>query len=102
MKYTKEWNNFDWSIIQSKIEAAEKELSQSGGKINKSDIDIGITSNEFVEYFEWLYNNDPDEYYKITLYLCLRKIGASHEEAECCLSHPEVLEQVMNIIRNTK
>lgn len=95
MKYTKDWNNFDWSVIQKKI-AKAKELMQNQEKINKSDIDIGITSKEFIEYFDWLYNHDPVKYYKVIFYLRLRELGTTHDEAEFYLNHPEILKQALD------
>lgn len=90
--WSKNWDNFDWSIVQKKLTIA----TQSPTSIeNENTIDIGITSEEFKEFFKWLFSTNPDEFFKTIAYLQLRKIGAANDEAEFLLSHPEELNQLL-------
>ena len=79
---------------------AEKELEQKGG--DKKLYDIGITEEQFEEYFQWLYENAPEEYGRFMMYAPLREKGVEEEDIEFCLSHPEELKQALDMMREGK
>lgn len=69
-KWSKDWKHFDWNKITDNINKMAKELKESGKKPNIHD--IGITQEEFIEYFEWLSDNNPIQGFKELLYIALR------------------------------
>lgn len=96
-KWSKDWRNFDWEAVMKKLEIAEKELRQKGG--NRKLYDIGVTEEQFQEYFRWLHENAPEEYGMYMLYVLLREKGVEEEDIEFCLSHLEELGQALEMVR---
>lgn len=68
-----DWGNLDWETVMKKLEIAEKELKRNGG--DKKLYDIGITEEQFEEYFQWLYENAPEEHVRFMMYALLREKG---------------------------
>ena len=62
--WSKDWANFDWEKIEKKLFEVEKDKS---GRVVEGD--IGITKEEFMEYFCWLFENEPVEYEKAITYM---------------------------------
>lgn len=96
-RWSMDWGNFDWEAVVKKLEMAEKEIEQKGG--DKKLYDIGITEEQFEEYFQWLYENAPEEYGRFMMYALLREKGVEEEDIEFCLSHPEELKQALDMMR---
>lgn len=99
-KWSMDWRNFDWEAVMKKLQIAEKELARNGG--DKKLYDIGVTQEQFQEYFRWLHENMPEEYGMFMLYVLLREKGAEEEDIEFCLSHPEELMQALDLMREGK
>lgn len=96
--WSKDWKHFDWNKINENINRMAKELKENG---TKPDIlDIGITQEEFIEYFEWLSKNDPLEYLKKLLYITLRSAGASHDKAISGSNNSEALKQLCKVLKD--
>lgn len=99
-KWSMDWGNFDWETVLKKLEMAEKEIEQKGG--DKKLYDIGITEEQFEEYFQWLYENAPEEHGRFMMYVLLREKGVEEKDIEFCLSHPEELMQALDMVREGK
>lgn len=89
-KWSMDWKNFNWELVFEKIEIAENELKRRGE--DKKLFDIGITEEQFEEYLQWLYENNPEEYRKLMLYKILKEEGVKKQDIEFCLARPEKLE----------
>lgn len=96
-KWSKDWKHFDWNKITDNINKMAKELKESGKKPNI--LDVGITQEEFFEYFEWLSSNNPIQYFKELLYLTLRNAGASHDKGVISSDNSEILKQLCEILK---
>lgn len=96
-KWSKDWKHFDWNKISDNINKMAKELKESDKKPNI--LDVGITQEEFFEYFEWLSSNNPIQYFKELLYITLRNAGASHDKAMIGSNNSEVLKQLCEILK---
>lgn len=96
MKGTKEWSRdwkrFDWDQVRGKLYEAEKKR-QEGKLADKSD--VGISLDELKEYFEWLYDTQPERYFKVILLMLLLQAGVPHEEAQMWVNHPEELKEIL-------
>lgn len=90
--WSRDWEHFDWEQVREKLCGAETDRQEE----NPSDkSDIGITLDELKEYFEWLYDTQPELYFKVILYMALVKAGVPHEEAQIWANHPEELNDVL-------
>lgn len=65
-KWSRDWEQFDWKPIDREL----KEVIKDNGA--GSNIDVGISREEVIEYFEWLSENCPEEFLKL---LILRKMS---------------------------
>ena len=90
--WSKDWAHFDWGQVQENL-CGVKEKILEGEPVDASD--IGITLDELKEYFEWLYDTQPEFYFKVILYIALAKAGVPHEEAQAWANHPKELEDVL-------
>lgn len=90
--WSRDWEHFDWEQVRGKLCGSETG-SQEGKAADKPD--IGITLDELKEYFEWLYDTQPELYFKVILYMALAKAGVPHEEAQAWANHPKELEDVL-------
>lgn len=91
-KWSKDWEHFDWEQVRKNLYGAEKK-HQEGKTVDKSD--LGISLDELKEYFEWLYDSQPEQYFRLILYMALVQAGATPEEAQAWTNHPEELEKVL-------
>lgn len=96
--WSRDWKHFDWNKISENINKMAKELKESGKKPNI--LDVGITQEEFIEYFEWLSNNNPIQYFKELLYITLRSAGASHDKAILGANNSEALKQLCEVLKD--
>ena len=90
--WSRDWEHFDWEQVRGKLCGSEAG-SQGGKAADKPD--IGITLDELKEYFEWLYDTQPELYFKVILYMALAKAGVPHEEAQAWANHPKELEDIL-------
>lgn len=88
-KWSRDWSEFDWNVMRTRLEEAE---------VNKADgvVDIGITLDEFVEYLQWLMENEPEQYCTVMLSMKLKESGVPMENVEYWLSHPKEFGEVVN------
>lgn len=96
--WSKDWKHFDWNKINENINKMAEELKEGGSKPNI--LDVGITQEEFIEYFEWLSNNNPIEYFKEILYITLRSAGASHDKAVLGSNNSKALKQLCEFLKD--
>lgn len=90
--WSRDWEHFDWEQVREKLYGSETG-SQEGKAADKPD--IGISLDELKEYFEWLYDTQPELYFKVILYMALAKAGVPHEEAQAWANHPKELEDIL-------
>lgn len=83
-KWSRDWVNFDWKTIEKNFDALDNQEEND----NK---DIGISNEEFLEYLDWLAENDPCEFERLKLYAALRETGADNDKAIYFLSHTDEL-----------
>ena len=95
-KWSRDWGHFDWESVLEKVIIIERELGT--GEEVKGLYDIGITKEQFKEYFLWLYENDPKKYEKLMLYIILREKGMQMQDAEFCSSHPKEFKKALKIV----
>lgn len=92
-KWSRDWADFDWSQVKKRIaEMQEKERDE------KSGYDVGISRNEFLEYLDWLRQNDREGYYKAVLSIQLSEIGLDESQVETLVSHPDKLIKILKFI----
>ena len=100
MKATREWSRdwecFDWNHIREKVCEAERKLYQEGKQIDKTD--IGISVEELKEFFEWLYDTQPERYFKVTLHMQLIQAGVPYEEAQIWVNRPKELKEALETL----
>jgi len=78
-EWSRDWRNFDWGNVGIKLEEALKEAPSN--RVGK-DGGIGITKREVMEYFEWLYENEPDYCDELFLYSKFKEKGMEDGAAE--------------------
>lgn len=93
-KWSRDWERFEWEEIRSRLAEAEK------GEYKNEGYGVGISKEEFLEFFDWLHENMPEQYYKILLSLQLTECGLSDEEVAFWLAHPDVLKMVLDKIKD--
>ena len=81
-KWSRDWGHFDWESVLEKVIIIERELGT--GEEVKRLYDIGITKEQFKEYFLWLYENDEK--------------GMQMQDAEFCSSHPKEFKKALKIV----
>lgn len=91
-KWSRDWEHFDWEQVRTKICEAEKK-HREGKTADKPD--IGISSDELIEYFDWLYDTQPELFFKTILSMMLVQAGMTAENAQICAEQPDKLEDVM-------
>lgn len=91
-EWSRDWEHFDWEQIKQNLYELEKKR-QMGEVADKAG--VGISLEEFTEYFEWLYNNAPKLYYRNLLFLLLVQAGFPEEEAQFWINRPEELEKIL-------
>lgn len=91
--WSRDWAHYDWEQVRENLCVAEKK-HQEGKEVDKSD--IGISLDELKEYFEWLYYEHPNLYFKTILYMALVQAGVPPDEAEKWADRPEDLENALN------
>lgn len=91
-KWSRDWEQFDWEQVREKLCIAEKERKE-GKAIDTPD--IGISLDELKEYFEWLYDQQPELYFKVILYMMLVQAGIPYNEAEVLADHPDKLDDIL-------
>lgn len=91
-EWSQDWEHFDWEQIKKNLHEVEKKR-QMGEVVDKAE--VGISLEEFTEYFEWLYSNAPKLYYRNLLFLLLVQTGFSADEAQSWINHPEELEKIL-------
>lgn len=67
-KWSRDWEQFNWEPIDREL----KEVVKDNGADN--NIDVDISREEVIEYFEWLSENRPEEFWA---FLIFRKISES-------------------------
>lgn len=82
--WSRDWSKMEWKNIKEKLVDIDN-LPEEEKKLT----DIGITHDEFVEYLEWLAENEPEEYWKSIFSLKLRELGVPIEIVEYWVQHPE-------------
>lgn len=93
-KWSRDWAKFDWKTIEEKFDALN---GQEGDK----NSDIGISSEEFLEYLDWLAENIPWEFERFQFYIALREIGADNDKTMYLLSHmDELAKELQEFLRN--
>lgn len=90
--WSRDWEHFDWEQVREKLCGSEADRREGKEADNP---DIGISLDELKEYFEWLYDTQPELYFKVILYMALAKAGVPHEEAQAWANHPKELEDVL-------
>ncbi len=85
-QWSKDWGHFDWEQIRKNLSEVEKKKKE-GKEVDKTE--IGISLSEFGEYFEWLYNMQPEIYYRNLLFLLLVRSGVPQEKAQLWVGQPE-------------
>ncbi len=68
-KWSRNWEYFDWEPVRHKLSEAE------ANKTTQESFDIGISMEEIVEYFEWLRENKPSEFFKFVVMRVLEENG---------------------------
>ena len=91
-EWSRDWEHFDWEQIRENLHEVERKR-QAGEVVDKAE--VGISLEEFTEYFEWLYSNAPKFYYRNLLFLLLIETGFSIGEAQSWVDHPEELEKIL-------
>lgn len=91
--WSRDWEHFNWEEVREKLCVAEKK-HQEGKEVEQSD--VGISIDELKEYFEWLYEIQPERYYRIILYMTLVQAGIPPEEAEEWAEHPHELRKALD------
>lgn len=71
-KWSHNWKTFDWDAVKEKLDCFES----TEGAYN---IDLGICREEFLEYLDWLSQNEPLELARLQLYRLLMEAGAGYE-----------------------
>lgn len=93
-KWSRDWECFEWEDVEKKLNEVEK------GQDTENRHDVGITKEEFLEFFDWLHENIPAQFYKVLLSLQLTECGLSDEEVAFWLEHPDVLKMVLDKIKD--
>ena len=70
-KWSRDWKNFDWDKVIKNL----NDLDESMQNQKKGESNIGISIEEFKEYLDWLWENDPD-YFRLFL---LEKVLREHK-----------------------
>ncbi|MGN0315904.1 MAG: hypothetical protein ACI4EG_14090 [Fusicatenibacter sp.] len=68
IKWSRDWSTFDWEEIEQKMDAI-----QSG----RTDVELGITREEFQEYLGWLNIHEPELF---DTFLALQQLKAAEEQ----------------------
>lgn len=90
--WSRDWEHFDWKQVREKLCGSETDRREGKAADNP---DIGISLDELKECFEWLYDTQPELYFKVVLYMALAKAGVPHEEAQAWANHPKELEDIL-------
>lgn len=88
-EWSVDWANFDWSVVRRKF--------AEGLASGKTDYDIGISEEEFLEFLDWLMINNKEEFYRSLLYLSLRENGFDPEQTGRLMSNPDYLKEVIKM-----
>lgn len=92
-KWSRDWANFDWSQVKEKITEMEgKEGDEKAGH------DVGISRDEFLEYMDWLNQNDKEGYYKAVLSIQLAELGLNENQIEALMAHPDELIKIIRLV----
>lgn len=92
-EWSRDWERFNWDQVREKLRTAEQKAYYEGGQVNEAD--IGISLAELKEYFEWLYDTQPERCCKVILYMQLVQAGVPHEEAQIWVNRPEELKEAL-------
>lgn len=95
-KWSRDWGSFEWGEVRRKLAGAEKGKGRGGD----NEYDAGISKDEFLEFFNWLRESHPAQYYEIILSLQLTECGLSDKETTFCLRHLNVLKMVLDKIKS--
>lgn len=90
-EWSRDWTQFDWSQVKRKLEAMQEGDEKAGHG-------VGITREEFLEYLNWLRQNDNDGYYKAVLSMQLAEIGLNDSQIETLVSHPDELKKIVELV----
>lgn len=92
-KWSRDWADFDWTQVKKRFE--EMEGKKDG---EKAVFDVGISRDEFLEYLDWLSQNDMEGFYKAVLGIQLAEMGFDEDQAETLVAHPDMLIKAMESI----
>lgn len=56
-KWSRNWEQFDWEPIDRELKEVIKDIGTD------RNVDVGISREEVIEYFEWLSENRPEEFW---------------------------------------
>ena len=90
--WSKDWEHFDWSLVRTKLDGVD--LAE-----NKADCNVGISKEEFLEYFEWLNANHKGDFLKMILYLKLKDGGFDEDQIERLAAQPEILIEMIKMFQ---
>ena len=68
-KWSRDWEHFDWKPILQNLSEGEKCKAQG------IEIDIGISKDEVINFFEWMKKTESSEYYGFMIFMMLREKG---------------------------
>lgn len=91
-KWSRDWANFDWMKVRNNMA-----IILSGNAGNGSDVDIGISKEEFLEFLDWLMENHTEEYYKLILVKQLTRMGLEEDLVEYYVAHPDELSKIVKL-----
>lgn len=69
-KWSRDWKHFDWKPILQNLSEGEKCKAQGIA------IDIGISKDEVINFFKWMKENEPSEYYGFMIHMMLKGKGS--------------------------
>lgn len=70
-KWSRDWESINWNEIKKRMNEVDMMLEENSGY----KADIGISRDEFVEYMDWLIENEPDNFWKAILAMRLNEMG---------------------------
>lgn len=89
-RWSRDWANFNWAPVIKRLE----EKKEKGGGDN-DDSDLGISFKEFIEYMDWLCQNDKEMYYKAVLSIIFAEAGFDESQVEALMPHLDELIRIL-------
>lgn len=93
--WSRDWNNVDWDEICEQL----KNRHRINGKIKGSRRVKDFTANDFLEYMNWLFETDKEEYWKAMLAIQLHEMGADMEVIKYSCENPDKVALALKLVK---